>query len=396
MNFVHFFISPINNIDLWIDFLNLYFFIRKHTKLFYVRIRKNRSRVATWPRWKGRIKDTRLPMKSLWRYKATHLDLMKRFRVASPLVIIPYFFFSGYANEISQSSSKKWLITYAWNLFIVVGKRQWISFLNLFNQFLFLSKLIPNSFTKTFTETKSFLFIIQNFERNPSQILPSSEPKRRRRFAKRNHPSNFTLKIFSFQKIRATFDFFSSKRKPLKILSENLEGKERFQLESSRKSGKRRMGGGECKKALPPSFFLSLQGSPRKARWGWSDKKAPAGVIMITAVQRKTEYCGARMAAVGSWEIGILERHFRVSASSCSADHQQSCFPIVGPLAFRHPSTNLETRLPILIEYLPTLLSFFPFAIFLSSPFRGSSREFLKRDAEKIISKYFVTNARET
>lgn len=113
---------------------------------------------------------------------------------------------------------------------------------------------------------------------------------------------------------------------------------------------------------------------------------------MITAVQRKTEYCGARMAAVGSWEIGILERHFRVSASSCFADHQQSCFPIVGPLAFRHPSTNLETRLPILIEYLPTLLSFFPFAIFLSSPFRGSSREFLKRDAEKIISKYFVTN----
>lgn len=46
-----------------------------------------------------------------------------------------------------------------------------------------------------------------------------------------------------------------------------------------------------------------------------SDKKAPAGVIMITAVQRKTEYCGSRMAAVGSWEIGILERHFRVSGS---------------------------------------------------------------------------------
>lgn len=43
------------------------------------------------------------------------------------------------------------------------------------------------------------------------------------------------------------------------------------------------------------------------------DKKTPAGVIMITAVQRKTEYCGARMAAMGSWEIGILERHFRVS-----------------------------------------------------------------------------------
>lgn len=36
---------------------------------------------------------------------------------------------------------------------------------------------------------------------------------------------------------------------------------------------------------------------------------------MITAVQRKTEYCGARMAAMGSWEIGILERHFRVSGS---------------------------------------------------------------------------------
>jgi len=73
------------------------------------------------------------------------------------------------------------------------------------------------------------------------------------------------------------------------------------------------------------------------------DKKTPAGVIMITAVQRKTEYCGrTRMAAVGSWEIGILERHFRVAGSSsrrsATADHQQRCFPIVGPLAFR-PAT---------------------------------------------------------
>ena len=257
MNFVHFFISPINNIDLWIDFLNLYFFIRKHTKLFYVRIRKNRSRVATWPRWKGRIRDTRLPMKSLWRYKATHLDLMKRFRVASPLVIIPYFFFSGYANEISQSSSKKWLITYAWNLFIVVGKRQWISFLNLFNQFLFLSKLIPNSFTKTFTETKSFLFITQNFERNPSQILPSSEPKRRRRFAKRNHPSNFTLKIFSFQKIRATF--FPRKGS----LSKSFPKISKERNDSNLKVGEKVERGGWVEEnarrlSLPPSF------SPRK------------------------------------------------------------------------------------------------------------------------------------
>lgn len=79
------------------------------------------------------------------------------------------------------------------------------------------------------------------------------------------------------------------------------------------------------------------------------DKKTPAGVIMITAVQRKTEYCGrTRMAAVGSWEIGILERHFRV-AGSCrcqlaTADHQQRCFPIVGPLAFRPAPLLLSAR----------------------------------------------------
>lgn len=194
-------------------------------------------------------------MKSLWRYKATHLDLMKRFRVASPLVIIPYFFFSGYANEISQSSSKKWLITYAWNLFIVVGKRQWISFLNFFNQFLFLSKLIPNSFTKTFTETKSFLFIIQNFERNPSQILPSSEPKRRRRFAKRNHPSNFTLKFFSFQKIRATFDLFSRKGS----LSKSFPKISKERNDSNLKVGEKvERGGWRRMQEGSPSLLLSL------------------------------------------------------------------------------------------------------------------------------------------
>lgn len=204
---------------------------------------------------KGRIRDTRLPMKSLWRYKATHLDLMKRFRVASPLVIIPYFFFSGYANEISQSSSKKWLITYAWNLFIVVGKRQWISFLNFFNQFLFLSKLIPNSFTKTFTETKSFLFITQNFERNPSQILPSSKPKRRRRFAKRNHPSNFTLKFFSFQKIRATFDLFSRKGS----LSKSFPKISKERNDSNLKVGEKvERGGWRRMQEGSPSLLLSL------------------------------------------------------------------------------------------------------------------------------------------
>lgn len=196
-------------------------------------------------------------MKSLWRYKATHLDLMKRFRVASPLVIIPYFFFSSYANEISQSSSKKWLITYAWNLFIVVGKRQWISFLNFFNQFLFLSKLIPNSFTKTFTETKSFLFITQNFERNPSQILPSSEPKRRRRFAKRNHPSNFTLKFFSFQKIRATFDLFPRKgslSKSFPKISKERNDSPTWKFEKKWKEEEKNA----RRLSLPPSF------SPRK------------------------------------------------------------------------------------------------------------------------------------
>lgn len=54
------------------------------------------------------------------------------------------------------------------------------------------------------------------------------------------------------------------------------------------------------------------------------------------------------MAAVGSWEIGILERHFRVAGSCCcqlaTADHQQRCFPIVGPLAFRLASLLFAAR----------------------------------------------------
>lgn len=141
------------------------------------------------------------------------------------------------------------------------------------------------------------------------------------------------------------------------------------------------MGGEECKKALPPSFFLSPQGSPRKARWGWSDKKAPAGVIMITAVQRKTEYCGARMAAVGSWEIGILERHFRVSASSCSADHQQSCFPIVGPLAF---PLSPPLHQPWDAPPYPNRISPNTFVIF---PFRDFSLFSISRFIERIFEK---------
>lgn len=84
---------------------------------------------------------------------------------------------------------------------------------------------------------------------------------------------------------------------------------------------------------------------------------------MITAVQRKTEYCGrTRMAAVGSWEIGILERHFRVVGSCCcqsaTADHQQRCFPIVGPLAFRlsltlHSTSALLISSPLWIRPRP-------------------------------------------
>jgi hypothetical protein len=99
---------------------------------------------------------------------------------------------------------------------------------------------------------------------------------------------------------------------------------------------------------------VSREGPDERAS---GDKKTPAGVIMITAVQRKTEYCGrTRMAAVGSWEIGILERHFRV-AGSCryqlaTADHQQRCFPIVGPLAFR-PAPLSSSQLDLVTYFRP-------------------------------------------
>lgn len=102
---------------------------------------------------------------------------------------------------------------------------------------------------------------------------------------------------------------------------------------------------------------------------------------MITAVQRKTEYCGARMAAVGSWEIGILERHFRVSASSCSADHQQSCFPIVGPLAF---PLSPPLHQPWDAPPYPNRISPNTFVIF---PFRDFSLFSISRFIERIFEK---------
>lgn len=66
------------------------------------------------------------------------------------------------------------------------------------------------------------------------------------------------------------------------------------------------------------------------------DKKTPAGVIMITAVQRKTEYCGqTRMAAVGFWEIGILERHFRVAGCyRCQPTTNNAVFRLLVPWPF--------------------------------------------------------------
>lgn len=107
---------------------------------------------------------------------------------------------------------------------------------------------------------------------------------------------------------------------------------------------------------------------------------------MITAVQRKTEYCGqTRMAAVGSWEIGILERHFRVAGSCCcqlaTADHQQRCFPIVGPLAFRPASLLLAARSRYLFP------APYEFALDLMAiPIRERIRQFKDNDDHDLIS----------
>lgn len=115
----------------------------------------------------------------------------------------------------------------------------------------------------------------------------------------------------------------------------------------------------------------SREGSERDRASG--DKKTPAGVIMITAVQRKTEYCGrTRMAAVGSWEIGILERHFRVAGFCCQSapTTNNAVFRLLVPWPFASPpSPSLSLPLshplslslhPICALLIPTLLRIRP------------------------------------
>lgn len=109
---------------------------------------------------KERIRNTWLPMKFLWRYsrryKATHLDLMKQFWVVSLLVIISYFFFLGLREWNFTILLEKVTHYFAWNLFIVVGKRQKSVALSFslgnqfrFDQFLFLSR--PKNFILLFS-----------------------------------------------------------------------------------------------------------------------------------------------------------------------------------------------------------------------------------------------------
>lgn len=121
---------------------------------------------------------------------------------------------------------------------------------------------------------------------------------------------------------------------------------------------------------------------------------------MITAVQRKTEYCGARMAAVGSWEIGILERHFRVSASSScyQPTTNNPVFRLLVPWPFP-PLPQPWDAPPFANQIFPdTFVIFLPLAIFLLfslfEPLRDFESEFLKRDAgiEKINLKYRYIN----
>lgn len=187
---------------------------------------------------------------------------------------------------------------------------------------------------------KSFLFEGRSLpktskkkKKNPSQILLSSNLEH----------SNFPFEI------QITSDLFFSLLRSVKIASRKkrtiqLGTSKMENLEEERKSGGRRSGNGGDTRLSPLSLSLSSQGETARRRW--DDKKAPAGVIMITAVQRKTECCGARMAAVGSWEIGILERHFRVSGSCYQPPTTNNpVFRLLVPWPF--PSPNLETRLSL-------------------------------------------------
>lgn len=82
------------------------------------------------------------------------------------------------------------------------------------------------------------------------------------------------------------------------------------------------------------------------------DKKTPVGVIMITAVQRERRSIVARMAAGGSWEIGILEQHFRVSFTAPSPQPlspTSELFQLLVPLAFCHPQ-NRRVLFPLLLH----------------------------------------------
>lgn len=93
------------------------------------------------------------------------------------------------------------------------------------------------------------------------------------------------------------------------------------------------------------------------------DKKTPVGVIMITAVQRERRSIAARMAALGSWEIGILERHFRVSPRrrplflSTSPSPNNAVFRLLVPKAFRRPvrtHTHPSVRAVLAVLFLVT------------------------------------------
>ena len=65
------------------------------------------------------------------------------------------------------------------------------------------------------------------------------------------------------------------------------------------------------------------------------DKKTPVGVIMIAAVQRERRTIVARIAAKGSWEIEILERHFRVSSPSSRHSPNNNLFQLLVPWRYR-------------------------------------------------------------
>lgn len=137
-------------------FVFIFFYVRT-----FVTYAQNHSRVAAWPDWKR----TERKNKEYVVANEISLTLFPTLQGDSPwpnetilslLVIISYFFFLGLREWNFTILLEKVTHYFAWNLFIVVGKRQKSVALSFslgnqfrFDQFLFLSR--PKNFILLFS-----------------------------------------------------------------------------------------------------------------------------------------------------------------------------------------------------------------------------------------------------